>query len=163
VDRAAAILDRLPPVTFYLVHAYGWVAEVYLALWASAPPPEAGAEQSAERRALERAARRACKAGLGLARVFPIAVPGAWLHQGRLEQLAGKHARAHRAWARSLEAAIALRMPFDEALARLEIALDLPPGDARRREHLRLAARRFADCGAADELAKAREALGEPV
>ena len=70
-DRAAALSAKLPPVTFYLVHSYGWVAEVYLGLAADHLERGRGSEGGR----LRRAAADSIRACMNLARVFPIAAP----------------------------------------------------------------------------------------
>jgi len=124
---------------------------VYLALW------EASHSHSpTERAALAQAARQACKALHGYARVFPIGQPRAWLWQGLYDWLAGQPRKAHKAWRKSLAAAERLEMPYDQGLAHYEIGRHAT--GLERQEHLARACAIFARLGAAYDLARAEAA-----
>ena len=128
--QAAATAARLiakfrAPTSHYLLEGYAGVAEMYLSLW------ETGQDSSGTRRA----ARRACRALRGFARVFPIGQPRARLYQGRLAELSGRPRRAQAAWRASLAAAERLGMPFEAALAHGELGRHAT-GTPRGHSHL---------------------------
>jgi eukaryotic-like serine/threonine-protein kinase len=127
---AAATAARLiaqfkRPTSFYLLEGYAGVAEVYLDQW------EAGDRSLPTRRA----ARQACSALRTFARVFPIGQPRAQLWTGRLHHLSGRPDRAQRAWRASLSAAQRLGMPFEAALAHVELGRRAN-GQHQQQEHL---------------------------
>jgi hypothetical protein len=144
MDLAASSI----PSSYGVLSGYANPAEVYLSLW------EAGYPQPG----LDRLARKACKVTHSFARVFPIGRPRALLWDGLYHWLAGKPARATRAWQASLAAAARLEMPYDEALAHYELGRHLPDADPGREEHLARACEIFERLGAAYDLARAREA-----
>ena len=125
-DSAARLITQFKrPTSFYLLEGYAGVAEVYLDQW------EAGDRSLPTRRA----ARQACSALRTFARVFPIGQPRARLWNGRLHHLSG---RPERAWRASLSAAQRLGMPFEAALAHIE--LGRPADDQPQRQwHLQQA------------------------
>jgi tetratricopeptide (TPR) repeat protein len=116
------------PTSFYLLEGYAGVAEVYLQLW------EAGDRSTATRRA----ARQACSALRTFARVFPIGEPRAQLWTGRLHHLSGRSRQAQRAWRASFSAAQRLGMPFEAALAHIELGRPAD-GQPQRQWHLQQA------------------------
>jgi len=128
------------------------VAEVFLELW------EAGGDRSpGEGKALAGSALQSCKALHGYARVFPIGRPYAWLCQGRYEWLAGRAARAQKAWQKSLLAAVRLGMPYEQGLAHYEIGRHAAgPG---RYSHLVRACEILGRLGAAYDRERAEAAL----
>jgi class 3 adenylate cyclase/tetratricopeptide (TPR) repeat protein len=145
MDMAAKAM----PNSYGALSGYANPAEVYLVLW------EAGHPQPG----LDRLARRACKLARSFARVFPIGRPRALLWGGLYEWLAGKPARAQKAWQESLAMAQSLEMAYDEALAHYEIGRHTEAGDPARQEHLAHAGEIFDRLGAAYDLARAQEAL----
>lgn len=151
LEAAAQTMDLAAssiPSSYGVLSGYANPAEVYLSLW------EAGYPQPG----LDRLARKACKVAHSFARVFPIGRPRALLWDGLHHWLAGKPARATRAWQASLAAAARLEMPYDEGLAHYELGRHLPDADPGREEHLARACEIFERLGAAYELARAREA-----
>jgi len=151
LEAAAQTMDLAAssiPSSYGVLSGYANPAEVYLSLW------EAGYPQPG----LDRLARKACKVAHSFARVFPIGRPRALLWDGLHHWLAGKPARATRAWQASLAAAARLEMPYDEALAHYELGRHLPDADPGREEHLARACEIFERLGAAYDLARAREA-----
>jgi class 3 adenylate cyclase/tetratricopeptide (TPR) repeat protein len=124
-SAARLIAQFKRPTSFYLLEGYAGVVEVYLDQW------EAGDRSTATRRA----ARQACSALRTFARVFPIGQPRAQLWSGRLHHLSGRPRRARAAWRASLSAAQRLGMPFEAALAHIQLGrrADGPP---QRQWHL---------------------------
>jgi eukaryotic-like serine/threonine-protein kinase len=144
-QQAAQAATRLiarfrAPTAHYLLEGYAGVAEVYLSLW------ETGQGSSDTRRA----ARQACRALRGFARVFRIGKPRARLWQGRLAQLRGRASRAQAAWRASLAAAERLGMPFEAALAHLELGWHAA-SEPRRQWHLGQAQMLLDELGLADD------------
>jgi class 3 adenylate cyclase/tetratricopeptide (TPR) repeat protein len=124
-SAARLIAQFKRPTSFYLLEGYAGVAEVYLDQW------EAGDRT----RPTRRAASQACSALRTFARVFPIGEPRARLWSGRLHHLSGRPERAQRAWRASLSAAQRLGMPFEAALAHIELGRPAD-GQPQRQWHL---------------------------
>jgi tetratricopeptide (TPR) repeat protein len=127
-SAARLIAQFKRPTSFYLLEGYAGVAEVYLDQW------EAGDRSHPTRRA----ARQACSALRTFARVFPIGQPRARLWSGRLHHLSGRPDRGQRAWQASLSAAQRLGMPFEAALAHIELGRPAD-GQPQRQWHLQQA------------------------
>jgi tetratricopeptide (TPR) repeat protein len=135
--RANAASAGLAPVAVYTFEGYAGAAEVLLALAGEAGAP-AGAREHA---------RAACAALDRYARVFPIARPRALLCRGLLHDLTGHRGRARADLRRSLAAARALGMPFEEARAHAALGRAATSAGERRR-HLDAAALLFGRLGA---------------
>ncbi|HEY4689869.1 MAG TPA: AAA family ATPase, partial [Anaerolineae bacterium] len=148
-DAASQIVAETRASARQLSLAFDYLAEVYIALWASESSP-------GDRKRFEDAAQRISRALLATQR------PGqtrAWRCRGLYEWQAGRPAQAHRAWQKSLSIASGLRMPYEQAQAHYEIGRHLPTTDPARREHLRHAREIFARIGAAYDLALTEKAL----
>jgi len=100
------LIRGLMPTTFYSFEGYAGAAEVLLGLLPSA--------RGRERDRLAKAARRACRALRGFARVFPVARPRARLLQGLEAWQRGRSSYAVKAWRRGLTDARRLTMPLEE-------------------------------------------------
>ena len=120
-DRTARLIRKSPPMVSYSMDGYAGAAEAYLALWEVGEGPSTRREARSTIRALRR-----------MARVYPIGQPRAWLCRGMERWLAGRPRQARKAWRNSLRSAEALGLPFDCALAQLEMARHLGPGDPDR-------------------------------
>jgi tetratricopeptide (TPR) repeat protein len=156
-DSAAALIRLGPPLSWYLVHAYGCVAQVHLELWRRAKSAAPG-----ERRNRARAAWRSCRAVAKCASILPACRPRAWRLLGVYYQQASKTGHALRAWRESIQHAQQLQMPWDEALARLELGRALPARDHEKRTHLTDAVALLDQtAGAGPDLDAARQALAE--
>ncbi|MCC6554693.1 MAG: AAA family ATPase, partial [Polyangiaceae bacterium] len=151
-ESGAAAIAEGTPISFYAITAYSYVADVLLDLWERAGSLE-------PRRALERKARRSCDDVVASARIFPVHRPHAFLVRGRCAALTGDLPAARRLWQKSIASARELRMPYDEALAELALALSLPPTSPDRRPRLHRAAALFRQKSAAPDLARAEAAL----
>jgi hypothetical protein len=129
---AAATLRirQAPPIVFAIHAGMCGVAEVYLSAWSRAIRNK---EPSAalERRTL---ALAACRDLTLYARLFPIGRPRSWIFRGRAAWLERDPVRARKLTGRGLQAAEALGVPFDEALARYDLAR-MAHDDLTRREH----------------------------
>ena len=153
-DDGMELLETLPsPTSYYLLGGYVGVTETYLAL-------SDGAERQ-DRRLLASRVRQACRALGRYARTLPLGGPAACRCKGQALWLNGKRNRALRAWEKSLRLAARLQMPYDEALAHLELGQHLPAGHRQREAHLTRACDRFASIGAQFDLDRARK-LGSP-
>ncbi|HAV76749.1 MAG TPA: hypothetical protein DCX53_05275 [Anaerolineae bacterium] len=94
--------------------SYSNVAYLYLVLWERAETPH-------EKTEMKSLARQACRALNQFAQIHPIGKSRAFLWQGSYDWLDGKPQSAQKNWGKSLAAAQALSMPYDEALAYREI------------------------------------------
>jgi hypothetical protein len=112
------LLRASRPVSFTTLTGTAGITETLIALWMKAR----GGVVVDRADVLRRDALRALRA-LGLfARIFPIGRARWQLQCGHFAQADGRAAAALACWQRSAEAAAAMAMPHDEALACLEIA-----------------------------------------
>ncbi len=116
-DGAAAQISLGPPLSWYLIHAYVCVAEVRLELWR-----QAARSSNAERKARARAARRSCLAVWKCAKILPASRPQAYRVMGTYYWANRHEGKARTFWTESVRHAQELRMPWDETLARNELA-----------------------------------------
>jgi class 3 adenylate cyclase/tetratricopeptide (TPR) repeat protein len=134
-EHAAAMatrwIEQTTPTAIYAFEGYASAVEAWLLLWEASidGPP-------AERQALARSARYACKAMRTFARTFPVVRPRAWQYQGLYNWLNGRRRQAHRAWRKSLTEAVRLGMPYEQGLAHYEIGRHLEKSNPARQEHL---------------------------
>jgi len=154
-ERTANLVARSHPAAPYLLEAYGGVAEVYLSLGEASSKME-------ESRQLLALSKEACRLLDRFARQFPIGRPRSLLNSGRLAWMGGKRRQAGKAWHRALAEAGAMQMPYEQALAHLEIGRHLPPEDRDRSIHLRQASGIFRRLGADYDYARAEIELGSP-
>ncbi len=149
---ATRVATSMAPVAAYCYEGYAGAAEALLSLAeelrsspvaAGGPVPEGAGLSPASRGQVPRLATQACRALAEYARVFPFARPRAALCSGTLAWLAGKREKARRLWSRGLEAATALKMPYEEARLVHVLARHLPPSDPERARKLSLAAEGF--------------------
>ena len=135
-DGMRLIEELASPTGYYTLGGYTGVASAYLALWETGDP--------AQRDAMAARAREACRALRRFARVLPVGAPSAWLCNGRFAWLMGRPKAAIRSWNKCLRVADRLNMPYEQALAHVEIGQHLPTDDAARRAHLARAGEIFA-------------------
>jgi tetratricopeptide (TPR) repeat protein len=153
-DRALSHLLATSPVIYYMQHGVAATADVFLSLL------EAGATRpAAVNKALRLRARQACASMRAYGRRFPLCRPHQWIGEGRRAWLQGHRRRAMRYWRRAITLGERLRMPYERALAHLEIGRHLPLEANDRRHHLHQAAEIFERLGCAGEVARARDAL----
>jgi serine/threonine protein kinase len=145
-ERAFERLLVSPPLYFTLIEAIPLLAEVFFEEWRSVRGPR---QQQAARRLA-----RVVKAMSMQARVFPAAAPQHNLWAGHLARLQGQAAKAVRWWERSRDAAVKLRMPYEEALAQVALASGRLPGDAERSALVDRARETFSRLGAEHDLAR---------
>jgi hypothetical protein len=133
VDQAMELLPYVSsPNRITMLEAIGNLAYVYLLLWAEGPPDEP----------LVAAANIACELVEKYARVFPIMSPRANILLGMREWLLERPTYANDYWQKGLEAAEQFGMPYEQALAHIEIGRH--SADATVREgHLQQARQLF--------------------
>jgi hypothetical protein len=120
---AAGLAGPEPSFHPYTIEAHAGIPEVCLALLQAGGAP--GVEV-AELRATADAGLRRLE---GFARTFPMARPRARLCQGAWQALEGRRRAALRSWARAVEAAERLAMPWELAWGQLELGRHLGPGE----------------------------------
>jgi tetratricopeptide (TPR) repeat protein len=135
-ERTLDLMRRGPPAAFHCLHGYVASCEVLLA-------EEEAATSPAERRALGREAREACRELRRYARIFPLGRPDALRVAGIVDWLDGRRDRARRSWQEAIEAAGRLRLPGEEGRARYELGRRLGRGDPEGARQLRRAAEIF--------------------
>jgi hypothetical protein len=145
-------LARLPPTSYLSLPGYAAIAEVYLTLWKLG-----WGQDLRQRRAIQTAAKRACKTLWGYTRVFPIGRPRALLAQGQRFWQAGQPARAISDWQAGLADAQRLQMPYEQALLHAQLAQRLPADDPARASHHEQARAIFRTAGASADLAALEE------
>ncbi len=150
-EQAAALLRQTSPLSYLSLPGYAALAEVWLAMWES------------RRDAAPAPSKRRPPASLPLAARLRPGFPGgrarALLWQGLFEWLSGRPYLARQQWQQAIAAAIALGMPYDEALARYQLGRHLPIDDPARQEQLTWASQIFTQLGAGYDLSLTRSAL----
>ncbi|HEX5878360.1 MAG TPA: BTAD domain-containing putative transcriptional regulator [Actinomycetota bacterium] len=151
--RAAAALGG-PERSFhpYTIEAHAGVPEVCRALLEQDEPP--GADPAELRATATAGLRRLHRYG----RAFPMARPRGLLDAGSWHRLEGRPRQAARSWARAVQAAERLAMPYELARAHLELGRQLAgtersPLGLDRSGHLERAAAGFAALGCRADLA----------
>jgi hypothetical protein len=123
VRTAAALAGPEPSFHPYTIEAHAGIPEVCLALLErggapAADPAQLRATASVGLRRLER-----------YSRTFPMARPRARLCLGAWQALEGRRRAAVRSWARAVEAAERLAMPWELAWGQLQLGRHLGPGE----------------------------------
>jgi tetratricopeptide (TPR) repeat protein len=154
-ELGAACQAEGNPISFYCIHAYSCIAEVFLDLF-----ERARNTASKDREKLQKQALRACKEVDGSARIFSVHRPRALLLRGRYEALAGNLEGARRLWEKAILAAKALDLAYEEGLAELALALHMSRSDPARRARLLRAKGLLERKNAAHDLVRVAEALG---
>lgn len=113
------IVRKVSPSAVAAFEGYGGIAETLLSLW------EASGASDARRVALD-----GCGAFHRYAGIFPIAVARDCYYQGRGAWKQGRHRKALAIWRRGVETAARLKMPYDEALNRRMLGLNMPGAEA---------------------------------
>jgi class 3 adenylate cyclase/tetratricopeptide (TPR) repeat protein len=141
-EKVAKVIAASQPTAYYVLSSYSAVPEVFLA----------GIKQDAANRAdYQKRALRSINKLKGFTLPFPIAKARLNLLLGRYYALTGKTSAVLPALRKSLEEAERLNLPYDRALAHLELSKHV--ADAAEQEKHREAARvLFAETGAAYEL-----------
>jgi tetratricopeptide (TPR) repeat protein len=126
-DGVVELLGDIQPAMFSEGLGFEGIARVYLAAWE---------REGTKAPAVAKKARYACKVLARFALLFPLALPASLRCLGRAHWLAGHPRRARARWRRSLRIALRLGMPFDVALAHLELGRHAAPGSSERERHL---------------------------
>lgn len=150
--RASSILGRSAPNFFSQVDGYASVVRTYLYAWGRQADRGEAVED------LRTQARHAVKSLDRLASVFPVCQPRAAIWHASLDWMNGRHRAARNGWQKALAQAVALEMPYEEAMAHLELGRHLPEGSQERDQHLQQAGELFERQSAAGELAAVRGA-----
>lgn len=125
-EGAMRLTSKLRPSYYGTFLGFLGPAEVYLSLRESGQQVRNPRGLAAD--ALDRLRR--------FARVFPVGLPRYRLLEGRKAWLDDRHDDAFRAWRGGLAQAEALDMPYEQAIAHLEIGRHLGEGDPARSTHL---------------------------
>ena len=152
-ERALAVIRVTRPVAYWTYDGLVAVAEAALMLWEDrdlAPPHE--------REGAASLARDAVRGLEAFAAIFPIGKPGALIWRGLTRWLSGERGDALALWDRAVAEAARLRMPYEEARARLEIGRHLAPRDPIGRRQLARASAILEDLGATTDRALAEAA-----
>jgi serine/threonine protein kinase/tetratricopeptide (TPR) repeat protein len=149
-DLAASRIRKNLPTVFATVAGYVSVADVYLAQWSRAVR-EGGDVGAARRRA-----REAMLALWSLALNIPIGRPSYHRMRGRALVLRGRERAARQAFARGIDEATRLAMPYEEALARLELGAASVRGSRAREAELARAEESFVAMQCRDDLVRLR-------
>jgi hypothetical protein len=123
IRAAAALAGPGPSFHPYTIEAHAGIPEVCLALLERGGPPIA---DPAELRATATAGLRRLDR---YSRTFPMARPRALLCLGSWQALEGRRRPAVRSWARAVEAAERLAMPWELAWGQLQLSRNLGPGE----------------------------------
>ena len=164
-EKATKLLSGTSPTSYSSLPGYAGVAETYLTLWEQEiisaleiSPNLLDPTRIQQRKwKTKEPARRACKALIKYARVFPIGQPRAYLWQGVFEWMAGRPRLAQELWQKSLSSSKKLDMPYAQGLACYEIGRRLPVGDPARGEYLAQAEEIFTKLEATYDMKRLRE------
>ena len=143
-ERALELMPKTPPVAGYVLEGYAGATEVQITLWARALSAEARTEAHA-------AARRGLATIERFAGMFPVGEPRAALCRGLYERVLRRDAKAAAAFERGRAAGERLQMPYEAALASVELGLLLGPGHSRGEALLDQAYQTFDALGAAED------------
>ena len=117
-DKATELLSsRLPP-TYYTMGGISAVAEVFLALWASACVGNKFNEKEIGERAMKASGRLK-----SFAKRFSFARPRALLLEGQCQALNGRLRIAHRLWSRCIKESTSRHAHYELGLSRLMLSL----------------------------------------
>jgi hypothetical protein len=162
VRAAAALGGPEPSFHPYTIEAHAGVPEVCLALLEQDGPP--GADPAELRATAGAGLRRLHRYG----RAFPMARPRGQLAAGGWHRLEGRRRQAARSWARAVQGAERLAMPWELARAHHELGRQLAEGQGSslgldRAGHLERAAAGFAAMGCRPDLAAVQALTGQRV
>jgi class 3 adenylate cyclase/tetratricopeptide (TPR) repeat protein len=132
-EKALAVMNKVTPTIVYNLEAYAAVAEIYLKGWRLSPAGDP------KRAVFIARAREACACTRRFAKIFRIGHARALLMTAVEHELSGEMPEALRLSRNGLDAAKALEMPYEKALAHRQLARLLPSGDRARDGELALA------------------------
>ena len=148
----APLVDRFPPPSFHTMLGIEGAAEVLIGRWAAAPGD----------RTRRRQARHAITGLRRFARFNLAARPRVALFDGQGHRIDGDLAAARRSWERARTTAARLDMPYEAALADIELAASHRPGSAERTAAAERALANLEPNGASFDAARARDLLDAP-
>jgi tetratricopeptide (TPR) repeat protein len=120
-DQASAIIRKAQPAQFYVLEGYASAAEVYLAAFEANPIPDTRQQAEVGLRGLAK-----------YAKVMPLGEPRLSIYRGRFARLTGNPNYARRLWLNAQGQAAKFRMPYEEALAGIELARHTLSGEDQR-------------------------------
>ena len=145
----APLVDRFPPPSFHTMLGIEGAVEVLMDRWAAAP----------EDRDKRRQARHAITGLRRFARFNRAARPRVALFDGQAHRIDGDLEKARRSWERSRAIATRLDMPYEAALADIELAASYPSGSGERAAAAGRALANLEPNGASFDAARARDLL----
>lgn len=160
-DEAAALahalavpplVDRFPPPSWHTLLGIAGAAEVLLDRWAAAAGPDGRREARSQ-------ARHAISGFGRFARFNHAARPRVATLRGRAHWIDGETAAARRAWGDARSVAMRMDMPYESALADIELGASYPAGSAERSAALRRALPNLALGDAVRDAARAQALL----
>jgi class 3 adenylate cyclase/tetratricopeptide (TPR) repeat protein len=143
--RQATAMGVQASSVYSMLEGFAGLAEVILILWERQYPPPEGFS-------FPEAGAQVVKDFAAYAKRFPIGRPRALVWQGQYDWLSGSHEKAQRIWARALQLAKEMKMPYEEALAHKIIGAHLSEMEPNRKEHLAQAKRIHERLGARADL-----------
>jgi hypothetical protein len=146
----APLVDRFPPPSFHTMLGIEGAAEVLIGRWAAAPSD----------RTRRRQARHAITGLRRFARFNRAARPRVALFDGQAQLIEGDVEGARRSWQQARAIAKRLDMPYEAALADIELAASYRTGSAERIAAATRALAQLEPNGALFDAGRARELLG---
>jgi tetratricopeptide (TPR) repeat protein len=141
-DTAEAVIRETTGITCSTLEGFAGVVEARLA--------------QAEHQSNDKTPRKAVKAALTAfkkyAKLYPMGRPRAAYFDGRVHLLEGSPARALRCWREGLALAVAVRVPFDEAILHDILSRHTPADSPERKTHFDEAVKLYERIGAVSEL-----------
>jgi serine/threonine protein kinase/tetratricopeptide (TPR) repeat protein len=141
-ETVRAHAREVPPMLFSELHGYEGAALAWLGLWDHERRTSRGGAVS-----VAGPAREACARLSDFALRFPVAQPASLRCSGWLHWLEDSPRQARSAWRKALKVAHELDMPYEEALAHLELARSAMLGSQEREAHKREAHALFTRLG----------------
>lgn len=137
VNTSLDIIRQTQPVSFWTFEGFAAVVEVYIWVLESVPlEPEAIVT-------IQQACVLSLKVFGRMGWFYPVFRPRVALWQARYDWYTGRKDKAFNQWKRAAKLARHYQLPYDEAVAHLEIGRHLPPGSAVRHTHLQTALQIF--------------------
>ena len=146
-QKSLQVMRHASPLLPQLFHAYATVVEVYMALWQQNPEPE---------RALQSEIKEAQSQLSQFARIHPHGQVRYHLYRGLAQQYQGRGWMARRAWQKCLAYVGDVNIPYETALAYLQISQYLPRNDPQRSQILQRAIAIFTTLQTPHELIQAQ-------
>ena len=120
-EQATSVIDAATPSNFYALEGYASAAEVVLAAYEDNPNNDT-----------QKQARDGLKGFAKYTKVMPLGEPRLLIYQGMFERMRGRAKQAHVKWQEGLEKASEFEMPYEQALALIQLAQHTQSGDEQR-------------------------------